>query len=323
MPNISLPNYDPVWYLRNPDFTMIYGARLRPVRVAYKRHTITTPDHDFLDIDLHTPGESDHLVLLLHGLEGSSRATYCKGMAQAMGKNGFHVAALNFRGCSGRPNRQLFSYLAGSTQDLAFVVDYLKQSFPSYTNLFVVGVSLGGNVLLKYLGEQGASLKGKIQAAVALSSGCDIEGICMRLSSFRNRLYQGVFLHGLKNKIMQKMNMLPDFLNVKQILNARTVAHFDMLFTAPANGFESAQEYWKQQSALPWLACIQVPTLIVNALDDPFFTPLCYPYQIADESKFLHLLTPKYGGHMGFIGSRSQGMYWHEATTMSFFRNAL
>ena len=280
------------------------------------RERIGTPDDDFLDLDATDTGAS-RVVILSHGLEGSSRQTYIQGMARALVKRGWDVVALNCRGCGGEPNRQLRFYHSGATDDLGTVVDHVLAN-GRWEQLAMVGFSLGGNMTLKYLGEQGDAVDSRIKASVALSVPFDLAGSSVRLAAWSNRVYMRRFMRTLRAKVREKATRFPGRIDLTGLDAARTFADFDGGVTAPLHGFTSARDYWARAASRPYLPRITVPTLLVNAQDDPFLSPGCFPGKEAAASDVFHFEAPRFGGHVGFVTFGREDEYWSEARAAAF-----
>ena len=304
--------YQPAWPFRNGHVSTAYAGLLRGQRIRSigSRRRIKTPDHDFLDLDLAVRGE-EKLVVLLHGLEGNTGRPYMVNMADRLLAAGYDVLAVNFRGCSGEPNHQLRSYHTGETRDLRFVMQWIVRHLPHW-QYALVGFSLGGNVLLKYLGEEGADCLPGIQTAVAFSVPVDLASSSRQLDRGINRLYVRQFLKTLIPKALGKLETYPGHhLDREAIRRATSFREFDQAFTAPVNGFASTQDYWEQASSLPYLSRIPLPVLMVNALDDPFLSPVCYPGD-PDTLGNVRLESPAHGGHVAFPRWTRTGYYWSE-----------
>lgn len=265
--------------------------------VVFERERIITPDHDFLDLDWLKSG-SDTLVLVLHGLEGSSDSQYMKRTAKFLQSMGYDCVCLNFRGCSGTPNKVLKSYHSGATDDIHFITQYLTQQHTQYTHFYGVGFSLGGNVLLKFLGEAGNT--SPIQKAIAISVPCDLASGAEILSRGFNRIYLHRFLKRLKAKVKIKEPQFPDAIDYNRLYTSRNFPTFDDTFTAPINGYASAAEYYAKCSSKPFIPAIKTPFVLINALNDPFLSSSCYPTTACSMNPVGTLLTPLFGGHVGF-----------------------
>jgi len=296
----------------------IYPALFRRLpAVAYQRERMTTSDGDFLDLDVSAVGSSK-VVIILHGLEGDASRQYVKGMVHTFNKAGYDTISLNFRGCSGEPNRQLRFYHSGETGDLKQVVDHIVAT-KSYNAIHFVGFSLGGNVLLKYLGEQGGAISPLVRSAVALSVPCDLKNSSGELEKRHNAVYMRRFIRELGYKLQQKAERFPEMIRLDNYDRIKSFREFDDRYTAPIHGFPDALTYWARSSSRPFLAKIRIPALLINALDDPFLGKDCFPYAEAEESEYFYLETPRYGGHVGFVTFGQPG-YWSEKRALEFIK---
>jgi uncharacterized protein len=291
----------------------IYPALLRRVKaLPYVRERIVTPDDDFLDLDWMRQG-SKKLVIISHGLEGNSSRAYMKGMAAAAYSQGYDVLTWNFRGCSEEMNRQLRFYHSGATDDLDLVVRHAIQQ--SFTTLYLIGFSLGGNLTLKYLGERNPFPE--ITRACVFSVPVDLYTSCLKISRPANWVYSNRFLNSLKEKVFQKARLLPE-LDVKNLKKITSLIEFDDQYTAPLHGFSGALDYYKRCSSVHFLEGIKTPTLLVNALNDPFLSEACYPVKQLENNPYIQFESPMYGGHVGFAQFNKNGLYWSEERAMSF-----
>lgn len=284
--------------------------------VPYQRERITTPDDDFLELDWARDGR-DRLAILLHGLEGCSRSHYIQGLVQELGAAGWDGLVLNFRGCGGEMNRRCRLYHSGETGDLHTVIGHAAAQ-PDVNEIALVGVSLGGNVTLKYLGEHGAHLHRRIRRAVAISVPCDLTSSAAQLARFSNRVYMRYFLSTLARKARIKATQFPGIIRTDGLGSMRTFADFDGRVTAPLHGFASAEEYWRLNSSRPFIPFIRVPTLLLNARNDPFLTPACFPEAEARANDLFHLEAPAGGGHVGFAPVRRSERFWSEQRVVEF-----
>ncbi len=317
MPIIVDSTYRPPPLLSNGHLQTLLPHFLRTVRaVNYQRERIDTPDHDFLDLDWARTG-SRRLAVIAHGLEGDSTRHYLLGMVRALAKRGWDVVAWNARGCSGEPNRMLRFTHSGAIEDLQAVLSQVL-SAGNYSQLALIGFSLGGNLTLKYLGERGRLLDPRIKAAVAFSVPCDLRSSSIQLAKSASWLYMHRFLINLHDKIRALMKVLPGKIDDEGYGKLRNFKDFDDRYTAPIHGFKDAEDYWRQCSSKPFLKEIQIPTLLVNARNDPFLANPCYPFEEAGENPNLFLEMPCSGGHVGFISFNSDGEYWSETRTVSF-----
>ncbi|MBL7871446.1 MAG: alpha/beta fold hydrolase [Cyclobacteriaceae bacterium] len=310
--------YHPPALLFTKHLETIYPALLRNVKdVEYERERITTPDHDFLDLDW-VKQDSKKLVIISHGLEGSSDRAYIKGMAKIFYANGFDALAWNYRGCSGEMNKKLRFYHSGATDDLGYVIQHAESL--GYSEINLIGFSLGGNLTLKYAGEQGNAISLKIKKIVTFSVPLNLRSSCEKISVPSNWMYSQRFLKSLKKKVADKSNVLPE-LNVSRLPEIKTLLEFDNTYTAPLHGFRDAFDYYHQCSAIRFVSSIQRPTLIVNALNDPFLSADCYPTEIINPN--LTFEYPQRGGHVGFALFHKNGLYWSELRALDFIQSTL
>jgi uncharacterized protein len=313
VPLLPEPDYTPPAGFRNGHVQTLWAGKVRRVDgVAYRRERLDTPDGDFLDLDRVSAG-ARRVAVVSHGLEGSAERAYVRGMARQLAGEGWDVVAWNLRGCSGEANRARRLYHSGATEDLDAVVQHL---LPAYDRIALVGFSLGGNLTLKYLGE--AERDPKVAAAAAFSVPVDLAASSEALARWRNGIYMAYFLRSLRRKIRRKAEQFPGEVDVAGLRGVRTFGQFDDRYTAPFHGFRDAADYWARSSSRPFLPSIRVPTLIVNAADDPFLAEACYPRAEASASDHLHLEVPAYGGHVGFVSFGGDGSYWSERRAAAF-----
>jgi len=289
--------------------------------VNYKRKRISTPDGDFLDLDFSIV-DSNTIVIIIHGLEGNSERTYMRGMVKSVNKAGWDGVVLNLRGCSGEPNNLYLSYHSGKTDDLDLVVKHLLENY-KYKKIMLIGFSLGGNLTLKYIGEKGNVIPSEISAAVAISVPVDLKDSAVQLARFSNTIYMKRFLRMLKPKMIKKVLRFPNNgIRKNDIAKMKDFYDFDSLYTAPAHGFSSAEDYWEKCSAIAFLSEIKTPTLLINALNDPFLGKRSYPANDANSNPYFYLETPVYGGHVGFPKSiKMNGELWNEKRAIEFLKD--
>ncbi|WP_367389440.1 YheT family hydrolase [Lewinella sp. LCG006] len=316
MPFVSASSYRASWPFTNAHVNTIYPALFRKVpALAYERETIATPDGDFLDLDWQKTS-SRRLLIGLHGLEGNADRHYLRGLFSFFGKNGWNTLGMNFRSCSGRMNKRLRMYNMGETNDLALVIQYvLKQG--AYDEIVLSGFSLGGNVVLKYLGESGNQLSPQIRGGVVFSVPCDIPAANVAIAHWRNRIYLKRFMSTLNEKLLEKASLYPTYLDLSAPL-PKSFYEFDEQFTGPIHGYSGAQDYWQSCSSIHFMPNICRPVLVINALDDTFLAPTCFPREMAAKHPFVYLETPAYGGHCGFYSSNKDGSWWTERRALSF-----
>ncbi|MDZ4700497.1 MAG: alpha/beta fold hydrolase [Rhodothermales bacterium] len=307
--------HTPRW-LQSGHLQTVYPMFMRRLRaVSYRRERIGTSDGDFLDLDWVGDGGSKRLVVISHGLEGSSRSGYVRGMARAFLDQGWDALAWNYRGCSGEVNLRPRSYHAGATEDLDTVVSHAISL--GYHDIVLIGFSLGGNLTLKYLGERGGDAPAAVRGGIAFSVPCDLGACAEALSRPANAVYQFRFMHQLRGKIRKLEAHFPGEVGLEG-LAARTFREFDSHFTARLHGFEDAEAYWKSSSSRQFLPGIRRPTLLVNALDDPFLPRACYPAREAGANPALTFETPRHGGHVGFVRLAADNLYWSELRALEF-----
>ena len=295
-------HYRPSYFFRNYHISTIYTSVFRKVNgIKQQRERLELEDGDFLDLDwsFSVKGKSDKVLIVLHGLEGNAQRPYITGLAKLFNKNGWDVAAVNFRGCSGEMNRLFRSYNAGASEDLKEVIKAIL-SKNKYTHLALNGFSLGGNVVLKYLGE-GNEIPKEVVAAVAVSTPIDLAGSCEKLAESKNSLYSKRFVKKLKEQLYLREGKFPNELERAKIDSCKTLVSIDDLYTSKAHGFEDASDYYAKSSALNFIENIKIPTLLINAKNDEFLSQSCYPVEIAKKMPNFYLELPDYGGHVGFL----------------------
>ncbi len=270
----------------------------------YRRERWETPDEDFIDLDWIDGEPGAPCVALFHGLEGSSRSHYARRLMHAVGRRGWHGVVVHFRGCSGEPNRLLRAYHSGDSQEIDWVLRRLHAR--GYPALFVVGVSLGGNALLKWLAERGRLASDVINAAAAVSAPLDLAAADTALSSGFNLVYARHFLRTLIPSALAKERRFPGRIDVRRARAARTLREFDDAVTAPLHGFDGADDYYARSSAGPLLPTVQAPTLLLHAANDPFLPLAAIPCrEHLPDSATLELLP--HGGHVGFVHGAPPG----------------
>ncbi|WP_370590026.1 YheT family hydrolase [Rufibacter sp. LB8] len=319
MPLLPTPAFSSPYYLFNGHLQTILPsmARRAPV-ISYTRERLTTPDHDFLDLDWSKVG-SDTLVVLSHGLEGDSHRPYIKGMVRALNSAGWDALAWNFRSCSGEPNHLLRSYHMGAIEDLDLVVRHALATKP-YARIFLVGFSMGGNLTLNYLAQGNGQLPEQVQRAAVFSVPCHLKGSCLQLAKPQNRVYMKRFLKSLHLKLSEKAQRFE--LDLTQYDRIKTFEQFDERYTAPLHGFKSADDYYESCSSVQRLHQIEIPTLMVNALNDPFLSPECFPVEQARQNPHFYLEMPATGGHVGFAENFAKGHYYSERRAVEFLSQA-
>ncbi len=284
--------YRAPWWLPGGHLQTIFAALAPAPRVPWRREEWATPDGDFIDLDW--AGESGPVLALFHGLEGGSSSHYARALASLAAASGWRAVVPHFRGCSGRLNRLPRAYHSGDSDEIDWIVRRLGARH-------AVGVSLGGNALLKWLGEQGEAAP--LERAVAVSAPFDLAAAGDALDrGFNRRCYTRAFLLTLKAKAFAKQTLGHLRFDEKRMSRARTLREFDDMVTAPLHGFRDAADYWARASSEPWLGRIRVPTLLVNARNDPFLPPAVLE-RVPRDNPSLVLEFPDEGGHAGFPGT--------------------
>lgn len=311
--------FKPSLWLPGPHLQTLWPnlIRRRP-KIALRRERLELPDGDFLDLDW-TIGESGPLVLVLHGLEGSSASPYAAGILKAIHDRGWRGVLLHARGCSGEPNRLARRYHAGETGDLDYVFELLRARHPS-SAFAVVGYSLGGNVLLKWLAE--ANGPRPVTAAVAVSVPFDLDATAGRLERGWSRLYQRHLLRRLYRAVQRKHRHMEHPLADRLRRCPPSLRTFDDLYTAPLHGFDNANHYYRASSCGPLLNRVQTPVLIIQARDDPFMQRRSIPPASA-LSASVELELYEHGGHVGFVsGPPWRPRYWLEERIPAYLQRA-
>jgi len=297
--------FSPAWWLRNPHAQTLWGKLFRQQELQPTTiRRLETPDDDFLEIHrLDIASSEAPRLLILHGLEGSVRSHYAQALLAEAGARGWNADLMLFRSCGNELNRARRLYHSGETTDLALVLDTLINEAPRRP-LLLAGVSLGGNVLLKFLGEQGENLPKTIKGAAAVSVPFDLSRSARHINNGFSKLYQHYFIKSLRQKSFEKLKRYPDLVDAGRLGRIRTMNDFDNLVTAPLHGFTDAEDYYEKSSSLRWLKTIRLDTLLLNAVDDPFLPPnvLEEVKTIARNNPALYLEFPLYGGHTGFVG---------------------
>nr|WP_321224692.1 alpha/beta fold hydrolase [uncultured Psychroserpens sp.] len=311
--------FKPRIQFRNGFVSTVYSGLFRKVKLDQTRERIATRDADFLDLDWSFSEEkSNAVIILLHGLEGHAQRPYVTGTAKLFNNNGVDAVCVNFRGCSGEDNRFYSSYHSGATNDLDDVVNHCIEK-KKYTKIYIKGISLGGNITLKYVGENRV-LASQIKAAIAISVPLDLNGSATELHKLKNKAFAIRFRKHLLDKLRVKQKQFPEILKDVNLNSIKTLREFDEFYTSKAHGFEDAMDYYSKSSSLQFLKNIKIPTLVINALNDSFLSKSCYPLKEAKENENLYLETPNYGGHVGFI---EKGDYYYNEKRALEFVNGL
>jgi predicted alpha/beta-fold hydrolase len=319
MPLIT-STYQSPFYLFNGHLETIVPSAFRKINLAtYQRERLELLDGDFLDLDWIKTG-CNKLVIISHGLEGSSERHYSKGMAYHFSQNGWDALAWNCRSCSGEMNRLPRFYHHGDTTDLKTVIEHAQKG--NYKSIALVGLSMGGGVSLKYLGEYSNQLPDSIIGAIGFSVPCHLGSSAAELDKPSKSFYRNRFLRKLRKKIEAKAKLFPNEISSLDFDSIKTFEQFDNRYSAPLHGFKDAKDFYEKASCEPFLSSINVPVLIVNAENDPFLPGECYPKTLAKEHKYVHLEIPNTGGHVGFSIGNSK-MNWMEKRALEFLTEIL
>jgi len=310
--------------LKNRQMQTLYAPLFRKQpRPQVEAELFELSDGDFVECFWHNQKPTDNrpIVTLFHGLAGSFNSPYIQGVMRALEKRGFDSVLMHFRGCSGKENRLPRSYHSGDTADAKAWIDYLKEKYPN-SPLHAVGYSIGGNMLLKLLGEERE--KTPLISAVSISAPMDLDITAKAINRGFSKLYQQHLLKPLKIELLKKFEKfnMESLLKIKKerVEAIKSIEEFDELYTAPINGFKSAQDYYSKCSAKQFLKNIAIPTLIIHALDDPFMTEEILPSKEDKVSKSVTFKISKHGGHVGFVGgSLFKPLYWLEETIADYF----
>lgn len=319
---MSNKNFKPAWWLSNPHLQTLWPTfcRRRIKHLIVQRERFELPDGDFVDVDWVGKAHASATVLILHGLEGSIDSPYAQGMLSVLQQRGWRAGLLHFRGCSRELNRLPRTYHAGDTADLAAVIEILLAQDPK-TPLAAIGFSLGGNVLLKWLGETGK--KNPLVAAVAISTPFNLAESVQRINRGFSRIYQWHLLSCLRKKIRWKFSTQLRHIDISSLATIKTIHDFDDKITAQLHGFSSADEYYAKASSHPYLHAIRIPTLLVQSKDDPFMQE--GSSAVLQNSRYLKLEITEKGGHVGFISGNAPWriLYWLEERVPEFLANCL
>jgi len=324
-------SFRPSWWLRNGHAQTIYATLLAPrPRVRYRRERWDTPDGDFIAVDWlesrHSQLETRNskletarpLVVLFHGLEGSSHSHYALALMAEVSRRGWRGAVVHFRGCGGEPNRLPRAYHSGDSAE----ADWILRRFAAGqagAPVYAAGVSLGGNVLLKWLGENAQTAGAVVARAAAMSAPVDLMAAGDALGRGFNLLYTRHFLRTMKAKSLAKLARFPSLYDAESVRGARTLREFDDLVTAPLHGFAGVDDYWTRASSKPWLRYIAAPTLMINARNDPFLPHHALPTR-GEASPAVTLDFPAGGGHAAFVGGPFPGrLDWVPQRILDFF----
>ncbi len=317
-------SFHPSWWCPGPHVQTIIARffRAHPRNLPFKREVLSTPDGDFLELDFLEGQAGCPWVVVLHGLEGSTRTPYVLSLLGKLREAGWSSCSVNFRGCGGKPNNLKTTYHSGKTSDLDFVLTNLLRR-AGHASIYLVGYSIGGNIVLKWLGERGENARPIIQKAVAVSVPYDlVKSVGFLDKGFNREVYTRSLLASLKRKALHKAKLYPGAVNTEAVKKCRTFAAFDREVTAPLNGFRDEFHYWRDSSSSRYLRGIRVPSLLIHAADDPFFPGKHFPYHEIARHPFIKVLMTDAGGHLGFMSGLwpwSQ-VSWLEDRILEYFK---
>ena len=313
------PRFEPAGWLPNRHLQTVWGALFAPRPwVDLRRERWDTPDGDFVDVDFLDGPEGSPWVNLFHGLEGSANSFYARALMGAVRDRGWRGSVMHFRGCSGEPNRLPRAYHSGDSEEVDWILRRIAERTKG-ARLHAAGVSLGGNALAKWLGERGEAAKAVVASAAAVCAPLDLHAAGDALERGFARAYTHHFLVTLKRGAIGRLERHPGLFDADKVRSARTLRDFDNVVTAPLHGFRDTDDYWTRASAKPWLSRIAVPTLILNARDDPFLPAEALPTE-RDVSAAVKLEFPERGGHVGFVSGPFPGRIdWLPRRLLHFF----
>lgn len=317
----SINSYKPLRFLKGQHLETILPNLLRNVnQIKPAAEKVNTPDGDFLQLDWYFR-DSPSLAIISHGLEGNSDRPYMKGMAKIFTDASMDALCWNYRGCGSEMNIKPQLYHSGATTDLNTVVKVAIEK--GYQQIVLIGFSLGGNITLKYVGEQGKNLSSQIKAAIVFSVPLDLAAGGREISKPHNWMYSKRFLRNLKNKVRIKNEQFPEIIKLNGLNEVSNLRDFDDIYTGPIHGFTGADDYYFQCSAIRFLKDINIPSLIVNAKNDPFLPDECYPYDLIKQCPDILFETPDHGGHVGFVELNKLGYYWSDKRALAFAQQHL
>ena len=313
-----MPAYRAPCWLPGGHVQTIYPLVIKGALPHYQRERWATPDGDFIDLDW-LPGPANApLVVLFHGLEGSSRSHYARALMRAVGAQSWRGVVVHFRGCSGEPNRLPRAYHSGDADEIDWILRKLRAANPA-TPLYSIGVSLGGNALLKWAGTRGSDCLAVANAIAAISAPLDVTIAGHTMGQRGNRIYQDNFLATMKPVAAEKHQRFPGLFDAPRVAAATTLMEFDDAFTAPVHGFKDVHDFWAQVSSKPDLPNVRLPGLVINALNDPFLPASALP-KPNEVSPSVLLEQPEEGGHVGFASGPFPGnIDWLPQRVIQFF----
>ena len=317
MPLVSTTYQHTPFYLPSGHWETVFPAIFRRTgKINYQRERLELADGDFLDLDW-IKKKNHRLAILVHGLEGNTDRHYMKGMANYLSKHQYDILAMNCRSCSEEMNRLFRLYNHGEIEDLEAVINHVDKD-REYAEIFLVGFSMGGSIILNYLGRRGNEIPVAIKGAATFSAPTDLHGSVKKLDDPAISFYRKRFHRMLSEKIKKKAIQFPDRIDISDLNNFDKWSEFDDRYSAPINGYRDAKDFYTQGSANNNIAGILIPTLLVNALNDPILTPSCFPKALAEANPNFYLEITERGGHVGFSWSGKK-YAWSEWRTVAFF----
>ena len=311
----------PTWLPGGHAQTIYPSLALRGPLPQYRREVWDTPDGDFIELDWLDGERALPLVVLFHGLEGCSSSHYSRAFMGELSEMGWNGVVPHFRGCSGKPNLLPRAYHSGDHAEIDWILRRISQHRPAQS-IFVAGISLGGNALLKWLAQAGDGAARVVKAAAAVSAPVNLVAAGDGLALGFNQIYTNMFLRSLKRKGLEKLARFPELYSAEILRNARTLRDFDDVVTGPIHGFKDAQDYWTQSSSQSELGRIELPTLLLNARNDPFLPGRFLPKH-EELSASVHAEFPEEGGHVGFVSGPFPGnLRWLPQRVIGFFRSS-
>lgn len=318
--NMNGSQFKPAWWLPNSHLQTLWPAVCRGAikNIPLERERLELPDGDFIDIDWWGREQTGPIVMILHGFEGSINSHYAKGMLQAIHQQGWRGMFMHFRGCSGEPNRLARGYHSGETADVDYVVKTIVER-ENNPDMAAIGYSLGGNILLKWLGETGR--RNPLTAAIAISVPFDLHKAAKRIDSGFSWFYQWYLVRCAVFRLLQKFEHVPAPFDTSTLTHVDGIRELDFKYTVPMHGFSSVEEYYTQTSSRPYLRHIRVPTLLLQAKDDPFMTEEVIPEK-HELSPYIKLEVSETGGHVGFVSGTVpwKPQYWLEERVPQFLK---
>jgi predicted alpha/beta-fold hydrolase len=318
MPVLPMPHLKVPFWQFNGHVQSIYPSLMRKVKFTYaRRERLELTDGDFIDLDWSVETKQNNkLVIITHGLEGDSGRHYVTGTASIFAENGFDALGWNCRSCSGEMNRLPRFYHHGDAGDLRRVIQYAVEQY-GYDQIVLVGFSMGGSLSFRAVSEQPDQVAEQVKAVIGFSVPCSLKGSVDALSTKENKIYLNRFLKKLGKKIQLKAALFPDQISDAGYASIKDFVDFDNRYTAPLHGYINALDFYEKASVGPLLKNVRIPSLIVQAKNDPFLLPNCMPVEDAENNPNLFLEMPEQGGHCGFMES-NKSYSWAEKRALAF-----